>query len=96
MNDYQPSQVVNEDCEVGLSTLPKRIHLQSSFEVMVRRDRKLVLRYYKPNKELHPEKYAHHMLMLFYPFRREDELISNGKFTEKLAEADVVAVVNKK
>ena len=70
-------------------SLPKRIHLPKLSEVMVRRDTRLVLRYYKPNKDLYPERYAHHMLMLSYPFRQENDLILS-----MLADDAVLATVN--
>ena len=95
-NDYQPCQIDEStvlcDTEDFLCSLPKRIHLTKLCAVLVRT--KLVLRYYKPNKDSQPEKYAHHMLMLFYPFRQESELLCNDTFSEKLADLSVVDVVN--
>ena len=35
------------------------------------REVRRVLRYHTPNKHQYPEKYAHHLLLLFYPFRSE-------------------------
>ena len=35
-----------------------------------------ILRYRMPNKPLSPETFAHHVLILFYPFRDEKELLS--------------------
>ena len=36
---------------------------------------KAVIRFHKPQKTLHPEKYFHHKLMLYLPWRNETELI---------------------
>ena len=35
-----------------------------------------ILRCHVPNKILYPEKSSHHVLLLFYPFRNEKELLS--------------------
>ena len=43
----------------------KRIVLKKSREVIIRRNQKLVLRYYKPNRQLHPKKFAYHVLFCF-------------------------------
>ena len=62
---------------------------------MVRRNQKLVLRYYKPNRQLYPEKFAYHVLLLFYPFINESDLFSkDGTYSSKLLEPVVSATVN--
>ena len=43
---------------------------------MIRRKQKLVLRYYKSNKYLYPEKFSYDLLLLFYPFVNESDLFS--------------------
>ena len=45
-----------------LMELPKLIKLSASGEILSRRNRKIDLRYHKPDKEIHPEKYAHCLL----------------------------------
>ena len=35
-----------------------------------------VLRYQAANKDKYPEKFAHHLSFMFYPFRSEDELLA--------------------
>ena len=71
-NDYRPDILEKEnDCN---TTLSKKIILKKSREVMIRRNQKLVLRYYKPNKQLYPETLAFHVLLLFYPFINESDL----------------------
>ena len=44
-------------------TLPKKVKLSSTL-TMHRRNKKIVLWYHKPNEDLFPEDYAHHMLIL--------------------------------
>ena len=55
-----------------------------------------VLQYHVPNKLLSPEKFAHHVLLLFYPFRDEKELLSGFSplYQNKLQEQGVQDVVN--
>ena len=61
------------------------------------RNVKAVLRYYVPNRHKYPEKYAHHLLFLFYPFRNEENLKSgnSGTFSEKLQEPGIIDIVNR-
>ena len=62
---------------------------------MIRRNQKLVLRYYKPNRQLYPEKFAYRVLLLFYPFINESDLFSkDGTYSSKLLEPVVSATVN--
>ena len=54
-----------------------------------------VSHYYKPNKQLYPEKFAYHVLLLFYPFINESDLFSkDGTYSSKLLEPVVSATVN--
>ena len=96
-NDYQPN-ILEENIEKENdcnTTLPKKIVLKNSREFMVRRNQKLVLRYYKPNRQLYPEKFAYHVLLLFYPFINESDLFSkDGTYSSKLLEPLVSATVN--
>ena len=51
---------------------------------MSRRNQKLVLRCYKPNRQLYPEKFAYHVLLLFYPFIKQSDLFSkDGTYSSK-------------
>ena len=62
---------------------------------MIRRNQKLVLRYYKSNRQLYPEKFAYHVLSLVYPFISESDLFSkDGTHLIKLLEPVVSAIVN--
>ena len=55
----------------------------------------LVLRYYKPNRQLYPEKLAYHDLLLFYPFINESDFFSkDGIYSSKLLESVVSVTVN--
>ena len=68
-NDYQSDCLIDDATMIdslGL-TLPSKNKLSSTL-TMHRRHIKIVLRYHKPNENLFPEDYAHHMLMLYYPF----------------------------
>ena len=55
-----------------------------------------VLRLFTPNKDKNYEIYAHHLLMLYYPFRKGSDLKSGSppSYTNKLAEVDVLEIVN--
>ena len=35
-----------------------------------------ILRYHEPNEFLFPEKFAHHLMLLFFPFRDEKQFLS--------------------
>ena len=50
-----------------------------------------------PNKLLHPEKFAHYVMLLFFPFRDEKELQSGcpSFYQNKLQEQGVEDVVNR-
>ena len=75
---------------------PKNIKLMISGETMRWRKIRRTLRYHVPNKLLSPEKFAHHVLLLFYPFRDERELLSGFPplHQNKLQEEGVQDVVN--
>ena len=96
-NNYQP-HILEENIEKEndcSTTLSKKIVLKKSRYVMIRRNQKLVLRYYKPNRQFYPEKFAYHVLLLFYPFINESDLISkDGTYSSKLLEPVISASVN--
>ena len=73
----------------------QKIVLKKSQEVIIRRNQNLVLCYYKPNRQLYPEKFAYHVLLLFYPYINENDLFSkDGTHSRKLLEPLVSATVN--
>ena len=55
-----------------------------------------ILRYHVANKFLHPEKFAHHVLLLFYPLRDEKELLSGlpSLYQNKILEPGVQDILN--
>ena len=53
-----------------------------------------MLRYHVPNRHKKPEQYAHHLLFMFFPFRKESELCSSGSYMEKLRESQAMSIVN--
>ena len=55
---------------------------------------KAVVRYHTPNKKKEPEKYFHHLLMLYYPWREESNLLSNDNtYVSKFYEPHVQAII---
>lgn len=102
-NDTQPEILTDDATEshVQLNTkadvasqFPPRIKLLNTNEVMKCRKTKAVVRYHTPNKNKEPEKYFHHLLMLYYPWRKEDNLIgSEQTYASKFCEPEVQAVV---
>ena len=98
INDNQPvilNDAIVEENHVENIGLPKRVPLMNSEEAMRCRKARKVLRTYTPNRHLYPEKYAHHLLMLFFPFRNEEnDLKLDGSYMLKLSEPDVLEIVN--
>jgi len=94
-NDSQP-EVLLDDSTESLSSYPKSIPLMLSKEKMKRRNVRKVLRYHTPNAATNAEAYSHHLLMLFFPFRKETELLSevDKSYFSKLNQPDILAVVN--
>ncbi|XP_057310673.1 uncharacterized protein LOC130648634 [Hydractinia symbiolongicarpus] len=95
-NDSQPdiltedASQLNHDCH---AQLPPKITLMSSKDTMKCRKIRQVLRYHIPNEKLFPEKYAHHLLYMFYPFRSENELMLDNSYCSKLASPGILAIV---
>ena len=61
---------------------PKVIELMNSNDEMRCRKVPRVLRYHTPDKHQYPEKYSHHLLLLFYPFRSKNELFGGTSIFE--------------
>ena len=82
-NDYQPEELDDEIVE-DISNIeylyPKEIKLLSN-EKMKCRKTSYILKHYVPNKKTKAEKYAHHILFMYYPLRDERELLSRNPFT---------------
>ena len=95
-NDYQPDCLCDDATMIdslGL-TLPRKVKLSSTL-TMHRRNNKIVLRYHKPNKNLLLEDYAHHILMLYYPFFNESDLKLNKSCLLKINSPGVLNIVNR-
>ncbi|KXJ10338.1 ATP-dependent DNA helicase PIF1 [Exaiptasia diaphana] len=59
------------------SSLPDKIRLIDTNEIMKCRKVKAVIRYHTPNKQKEPEKFFHHLLMLYYPWRDENKVLAD-------------------
>ena len=74
--------------------LPPKIKILNTNEVMKCRKTKAVVRYHTPNKTKEPEKYFHHLLMLYYPWRNEDSLLGTEQtYASKFYDFEVQTVV---
>ena len=75
---------------------PTVISLMSSKEKMKCRKLPSVLQYFTPNKNRDYESYAHHLLLLFYPFQDESDLKVGipPSYTNKIAEPGVIDIIN--
>ena len=80
--DAQPEVLNDNMIEQGhrtttedTSSFPNKIRLLNGTEVMKCRKVKAVIRYHTPSKSKEAEKYFHHLLMLYYPWREETELL---------------------
>ena len=95
-NDCQPEVLQDDDNDKPLR-YPKIIPLMSSKEKMRCRNIKKVLRYHILNPAVNAEAYAHHLLILFYPFRKESDLLceDNLTYVSKLNDEEVTNIVNR-
>ena len=101
VSDSQP-EVLSDDfiesqnIENHNTGLPDRINLVNSKEIMKCRTIKAVIRYHTPNKRKEPEKYFHHLLMLYFPWRNEQELFGEDQtYISKFYDPDVQEVVQR-
>ena len=53
-----------------------------------------VLNFHVPNQHTHPEEYAHHLLFMYFSFRKETELKLNNSCAEKLNSSNVLETIN--
>ena len=97
-NDSQP-EILEELIQeiVNGNNLPQTLPLMSSKDKLTLRKEKCVLRYHVPSREKKPESYAHHLLMMFFPFRSESDLndTPTGTYSEKLLENGVLETINR-
>lgn len=96
-NDCQPTILIESNLEDNHvpCAYPAVIPLMSSKDKLKCRKVKAVLRYHVPNENKYPERYAHHLLFMFYPFRNENDLKHNGSYVEKLNESGVLPIINR-
>ena len=73
--------------------LPKLIKLSASMKYFLDAAERFPLDI-KPNKDIHPEKYAHCYLILFCPFTDEKQLVINGSNVSKLNEENMLEIIN--
>ena len=72
----------------------KKIKLMNGKEIMKCRKVKAVVRYHTPAKTKEPERYYHHLLLLYHPWRQETELLGNEQtYMSKFYEPNVQSVV---
>ena len=78
-NDNQPEILTDNLILINHEAmlLPKTVPLMSTKEKLQCRRVKAILRYHTPNRVKHPEKYSHHVLFMFYPFRKESDLLGS-------------------
>ena len=95
-NDYQPRQLSENVSFEMSSCLPEKIYIQSARkQVMKKRTYRFVLRHYLPSKVLSPTKYAHSLLILFFPFSSVSQLLKGGTYCDRLQELNVLDTVRR-
>lgn len=52
------------------------------------------LHYHEPKPDKYPDKYAHHLLFTYYPFRNEDNLKLDESYFAKLLQSGVLDINN--
>ena len=101
-NDAQPeilTDAVAESQHTNTSTteiLPDKIRLVVTNEVMKCRKVRAVVRFNTPNKRNEPEKFFHHLLILYFPWRDElaDLIGSDQTYASKFYENSLQAAVD--
>ena len=98
-NDVQPN-VLSDDliqsnnisnCEL---VLPPIIKLSNTQETMKCRKIKAVIRFHTPSKIKEPEKFYHHLLMLYFPWRKETDRFGDDQlYSTKFQESKVFSKV---
>ena len=101
-NDAQPDILTDKVAELQhnnictTETLPDKIILLVTNEVMKCRKVRAVVRFHTPNKTKEPEKFFHHLLMLYFPWRDEvaDLTGTDQTYASKLLESNVQHILN--
>ena len=76
--DYKKTADERQDVLNENDSNEKTINLQDGLGVMRKRTRPAVIRTFKHSVKHKPEKYYHSMLMLYYPWRREESFLEYG------------------
>ena len=97
-NDYQPEELTDQFIQGNhpfQHNYRKVISLMSSKEKFKCRKIPNVLQYYETNRHVYPENYYHHMIFMYYPFRREEELKGRSPptYSQKFNEPEVAAEI---
>lgn len=99
-NDVQPDVLSDNliesnhisNCESVLP--PLTIKLNNGQETMKHHKIKAVIRFHTPSKAKEPEKFYHHLLMLYFPWRKETDLLGDDQlYSTKFQEPEVFSKV---
>ena len=103
-NDAQPDILTDQVAELQhgntstytTETLPNKIKLLVTNEVMKCKKIRAVIRFHTPNKQKEPEKVFHHLLMLYFPWRNEvlDLTGPDNTYASKFFETGVQYIVD--
>ena len=77
----QESAEFHPDLLESSAAKARRIKLLDGKGYMMKRKKPRIIRYHKFNETQEEEKYCHHMLMLYHPWRREEFDLKNGHGT---------------
>ena len=95
-NIYQPEILVDDLIENNHASdilYPSSIPITSANEKLKCRKVPYVLNFHVPNQHTHPEEYAHHLLFMYFPFRKETELKLNNSYAERLNSSNVLEII---
>lgn len=99
ISDSQPCVLTDTVAEEQhtCASLPDKIKLLNTNEVMKYRKVSAVIRFHTPSKRKEPEKFFHHLLMLYFPWRNEfEDLIGEDQmYASKFHEPEVQTIVEK-
>ena len=103
-NDAQPDILTDQvaelqhdnTCTYTTETLPNKIKLLVTNEVMKCRKIRAVIRFHTANKQKEPERFFHHLLMLYFPWRNEvlDLTGPDNTYASKFFETGVQHIVD--
>ena len=83
-----------EHNHISENNYPKQIPLMSSNEKLKCHKVPYVPKSHVPNKHIHPEEYAHHMLFMYFSFKDENELKYSNIYIDNLNLPNVLETVN--